>query len=110
MVSTSALTPEAAREWASSWADVYDQEIDEEGVSFFVGNVVNTRAVVDEEPKGFDGKLVIGYSFDRLTFPLTDEETEPLEWTGKFQRCSLVLADGVSCPIFASMTIEVLDD
>jgi hypothetical protein len=98
MTDTSASTPEAVREWASEWSDVYAQDWDEEKLSTYVGKRIKTHAEVNGEPKGFEG-FIIGYSID--TIVITDGEMDE-----DVHRYSFLIDQGLQCSIFAGMTVE----
>lgn len=100
-MTTSAPTPEVVREWASEWSDTFAQDWDEEKLSGWVGKHVRASAIVNEEPKGFEG-WIIGYTIDTL---MIDDE----DFHEKVHRYSLVTADGLQCMIFAGMEVKEVE-
>lgn len=109
MSNTDAIgTDEQVRLWASDWADIYDQGMTTEKLSEWVGKTIRTHAVVNEEEKGFHGK-VIGYSVDTLLLPDTDEDSEH-DWHPAVNRYSFIIDQGLQCSIFAGMTIEEVEE
>lgn len=102
MAPKSATTPEAIREWASEWSDIYDQSLSVEKLSEWVGKKVSAKGVSRGEPKGFTG-LVVGHSIDTLV--LHEEETDV-----EVHRYSLIIDQGLQCSIFAGMEITEVSE
>lgn len=105
MTDTSAETPEsessaAVREWASDWADKFDQDWDETRLHALVGKVVSARVETEDGPKGFSDVLVVGHSIDTIVYEIEDGGPEMTA-----HRFSLLSNDGKQLPIFAGMEI-----
>lgn len=94
-------------EWASDWSDTYAQDWTEERLRALVGK--NVRALgpelsedeIDEgkKRKGFQRKLIIGFSIDTLP---TDE--------ADVHRFSVLTEDGLQVALLASMEVEELPE
>lgn len=94
------LADEKLREWASEWADRFDQSWDAARLGDLVGALVSGRVDTAEGPKGFESVVVVGYSIDTLVFsPEEGAETETVT------RASLLTADGKQLSILSGMQV-----
>lgn len=99
---------QAVREWASDWADKFEQDWDEERCIALLGKRVDAlRPAVDEMdgPKGFRARIV-GYTIDTLTC-LAEDDAEERDLV---KRYSLITAEGAQTPILAGMTITEIEE
>lgn len=91
---------DATREWASDWADKFDQEWNQARLDPFVGKHVSASVTTSDGPKGFENLLIVGYSEDRVFYRA--EEGAELQFA---KRCSFLTEDGKQLPIFAGMDV-----
>lgn len=105
MTDESATTPvsetsNAVREWASDWADKFDQDWGDDKLAALVGKNVSGRVDTSEGPKGFENVLVVGHSIDTIIYEIEDGGEEMTA-----HRFSLLTSEGKQLPIFAGMEI-----
>ena len=107
----SATTPcanfDVMREWASQWADTFDQDWNVEKLASFVGKKIRGERPPrseDEGPKGFVGG-VVGYSIDTILYPVEGAEDYETVY-----RHSFILDTGSQVGIFTGMTIEEITE
>jgi hypothetical protein len=100
-------TTEVVRTWAAEWADRFDQDWSVEKLESFGGKKVKAEkpATEDEGPRGFEG-TVVGYSIDKLVYPLEDDGTE----TTSVYRYSFILATGAQVAILSEMVVEEVSE
>lgn len=102
--STMMPTLKVSREWASDWADKYEQSWTPARLSEFVGKNVSgiTPQVDGEEQRGFKSAFIVGYSVDTVVFQVDDESDE----TAEAYRFSLLTSDGKQVALLASMEVS----
>jgi hypothetical protein len=97
---------EAVRDWASEWADRYDQTQDEEKIKAWVGKTVKvTREPDHTEDSDKIGEFlfnIVGYGIRALSFQ-PDEESPERQYVHEY---SLLTDTGLQVPINATMTVE----
>ena len=84
----------AVAEWASDWADEFDQTWTPEMLEGWVGKTVRATKETPEGPKGFT-KTIVGFSQDVLMVS-----------GRKVYRSSFITADGAQVALFTDMRVE----
>lgn len=97
-------------QWASDWADAYEQDWTEEKLREWMGKVVliqsppRTEEEEDEQPEGHKATVhVVGFSVDTLVVPTVEGEDD--EAIPDVHRFSFLTSDGLQIPLFAKSSL-----
>lgn len=101
-------TLKVTREWASDWADKFDQSWTPARLSELVGKTVKGERPVEdgEEQRGFRSAFVVGYSVDTLVFQPDDDD----EATSEVYRYSLIVDGEKQFPLLAGLEITEVEE
>lgn len=103
MTDTAIDNSEAIRDWASDWADKYDQSWTTESLSSYIGKVVDAKTDPDDTGavNGFVAR-VVGYSADVLSYQPDPESEE----RAVVYRYSFLSDEGLQLALLAGMVVS----